>query len=155
MNDAHIHLLVNHVPIVGLLIGILVLLAGMLLKKAEVKITAMAIFIFSALASIVTFYSGEGAEEVLENLAGYSETLMHLHEEDAEAFFMLTLILGSLSFITLIAEIKKAKFSKYLMILCLLVALTDGVLATFAGNSGGEITHKEIRNEAKIIEINR
>lgn len=33
MNDAHFHLVVNHLPIVGVMIGFLVLLAGLIMKK--------------------------------------------------------------------------------------------------------------------------
>ena len=155
MNDAHFHLIVNHLPIVGLLIGILVLLAGFVLKKTEVKLTALGIFIFSALASMAAFYSGEGAEEVVENLAGISETLIHTHEEYAESFYVLTLILGGLSLITFIAELRKFRFAKYLMVLCLLLAAADGVLAKYVGTSGGEIRHQEIRGITNMIPLDK
>lgn len=155
MNDAHLHLLVNHLPIVGLLIGILVLLAGFFLKKSEVKLTALGIFIFSALASMAAFYTGEGAEEVIENLAGISETLTHTHEEYAESFYLLTLILGGLSLVTFVAELRKFRFAKYLMVLCFLVAVADGVLAKYVGTSGGEIKHQEIRGNSKMIPLDK
>ena len=155
MNDAHYHLIVNHLPIVGLLIGILVLIAGLVFNKAEVKLTALGIFIFSAITSIAAFYTGEGAEEVVENLEGISETLIHTHEEYAETFYTLSLMLGGLSLLTFILELKKMKFTKYLMILCLLIALVDGVLATYVGSSGGEIRHSEIRNDAKVIPLDK
>ena len=153
MNDAHYHLIVNHLPIVGLLIGILVLIAGLVFNKAEVKLTALGILIFSAITSIAAFYTGEGAEEVVENLEGISETLIHTHEEYAETFYTLSLILGGLSLLTFILELKKMKFTKYLMIICLLIALVDGVLATYVGSSGGEIRHPEIRNDTKVIPL--
>lgn len=155
MNDAHYHLIVNHLPIVGLLIGILVLIAGLVFNKAEVKLTALGIFIFSAITSIAAFYTGEGAEEVVENLEGISETLIHTHEEYAETFYTLSLILGGLSLLTFILELKKIKFTNYLMILCLLIAIVDGVLATYVGSSGGEIRHTEIRNDAKMIPLDK
>jgi uncharacterized membrane protein len=155
MNDAHYHLIVNHLPILGLLIGILVLITGLILNKAEVKLTALGIFIFSSITSIVAFYTGEGAEEVVENLEGISETLIHTHEEYAETFYTLTLILGGLSLLIFILELKKKKFTKYLLILCLLIALIDGVLATYVGTSGGEIRHSEIRNDAKMIPLDK
>jgi hypothetical protein len=153
MNDAHYHLIVNHLPIVGLLIGILVLIAGLVFNKTEVKLTALGIFIFSAITSIAAFYTGEGAEDIVENLEGISETLIHTHEEYAETFYTLSLILGGLSLLTFILGLKKMKFTKYLMILCLLIALVDGVLATYVGSSGGEIRHSEIRNDAKVIPL--
>jgi len=153
MNDSHFHLIVNHLPIVGLLIGTLALLAGLLLKKTEVKLTALSILIFSAITSIFAFNSGEGAEEVVEHISGISETLIHTHEEYAESFFTLMLILGGLSLIGFVTEIKKIKYSKYLMILVLFFAFASGVLAKFVGTSGGEIRHTEIRGDSKIIPL--
>lgn len=153
MNEAHFHLIVNHLPIVGLLIGLLVLVTGFILKKSEIKVTALGIFIFSALASVAAFYSGEGAEEIVEKVPGISETLINQHEESAELFFTAILILGVFSLITLILEIKKSKFSNYGFVLVFLVTLASGVLAKNVGTSGGEIRHTEIRNDSNLIQI--
>jgi len=68
MNGAHFHLVVNHLPIVGLLIGILILITGLALKKVDIQLTALGVFIFSAVSSIVAFNTGEGAEEVVEKI---------------------------------------------------------------------------------------
>ena len=153
MNEAHFHLVVNHLPIVGILIGFLVLLTGFLLKKPEVKVTALGIFVFSALASFAAFYSGEGAEEIVENIPGISETLINQHEESAELFFTIVLILGGVSLITFVLEIKKMKLSKFGFILVILLALGAGVLAKNVGTTGGEIRHTEIRNDANLIQV--
>ena len=153
MNEAHFHLIVNHLPIVGLLIGLLVLVTGFILKKSEIKVTALGIFIFSALASVAAFYSGEGAEEIVEKVHGISETLINQHEESAELFFAAILILGVFSLMTLILEIKKSKFSNYGFVLVFLVTLASGVLAKNVGISGGEIRHTEIRNDSNLIQI--
>lgn len=153
MNEAHFHLVVNHLPIVGILIGILVLLSGFLLKKSEVKITALGIFVFSALASIAAFYSGEGAEEIVERIPGISKTLINQHEESAELFFTVILILGGVSLVNMFLEIKKIKFASYGFILVILISLAAGVLAKNVGTSGGEIRHTEIRNDANLIQI--
>lgn len=148
MNQAHFHLLTNHLPIVGLVIGVLTLIVGLLLKKSQVKLTALGILIFSALASIAAFYTGEGAEEIVEQYAGVSEKLIHDHEEHAELFFTLILILGGLSLIAFVMELRKLKSAKYIIIVTLLLALADGVVAKYVGTSGGEIRHIEIREDA-------
>lgn len=147
MNEAHIHLVVNHLPIFGLLIGILTLIMGLLLKKTEVKLTALAILVFSALGSIVAFYSGEGAEDIVENMAGISKNLIEEHEEIAESFFIFTLIIGAMAIVAFIAELKKLKFAKYLIIIVLVLSIADMVVAKFVGTSGGEIIHTEIRDD--------
>ncbi|NEW78868.1 MAG: hypothetical protein GZ086_05470 [Gelidibacter sp.] len=153
MNEAHLHLVVNHLPIVGILIGLLVLVTGFLLKKSEVKVTALGIFVFSALASIAAFYSGEGAEEIVERIPGISETLINQHEEVAELFFTVILILGGISLVAMFLEIKKYKFAKFGFILVTLILLVAVVLAKNVGTTGGEIRHTEIRNDANLIQI--
>ncbi len=153
MNDAHFHLVVNHLPIVGLLIGLLVLSAGLIFKKSDIKLTAFGILIFTAIASIFAFYTGEGAEEIVENISGISETLIHRHEEYAETFFTITLILGAISIIGFIAELKKFKYAKHLAIIVLLLAIAAGISAKYVATSGGEIRHTEIRNDSQVIHI--
>lgn len=44
MSDLHLHLVLNHFPVIGLIIGALVLLFGFLLRKVQIKETALGIF---------------------------------------------------------------------------------------------------------------
>ncbi|ASV29602.1 hypothetical protein [Maribacter cobaltidurans] len=153
MNDAHFHLVVNHLPIVGVLIGFLVLLAGLIMKKPQIKNTALGIFIFSALTAIAAFLTGEGAEEIVENLPGISETLIHKHEEYAELFLTMMLILGGVSLITFFLQYKKLSFYKYGFVAVLLLSVTVIGISKYVGTSGGEITHIEIRSNTNTIQL--
>ena len=49
MTDAHLHLIVNHFPIIRTIIGLGILITGILIKNNIVKNTAYVIFIFSAI----------------------------------------------------------------------------------------------------------
>lgn len=155
MNDAHFHLAVNHLPIVGIMIGLLVLIAGLLTKKIDIKLTAFGIFIFSAVTAAIANYTGEGAEEIVEDMVGISETLIHTHEEQAETFLIFTTILGILSVIGLFAELKKFAYARYITVLILLTAVAAGVIAKFVGTSGGEIRHIEIRATDNLIPVDK
>lgn len=152
MNDAHLHLIINHFPIVGLLLGTLVLIAGLLLRKSEVKLTAFGIYVFTAITATVANKTGEEAEEILEEIAGVSHSLIHTHEEYAETFFVLALILGAISLLGFVAEMKKMKFANLLTFAILLFAIAASVSATYVGTSGGEIRHPEIRDNAQVID---
>lgn len=155
MNDIHFHLVVTHLPIVGVLIGFLVLLTGYITKSPQVKATALGIFIFSALAAIAAFYTGEAAEDIVENLSGMSETLIHKHEEQAELFYTMMLVLGGASLVTMFIQYKKFAFVKYGFIAVLLLSISNIVISKYVGTSGGEITHVEIRNDAdNLIQLN-
>ena len=151
MNNAHLHIIANHLPLAGVVIGTIILLVAMVLKKSEVKLTALGVLVFSALSSCLSYYTGEGAEEIIENIPGISETLIHTHEELAESFFILTLILGVSALVTFIAELNKSRITMWLTMITLALAVSDGILAKFVGTSGGEIRHTEIRGNAKAI----
>lgn len=89
MNDAHLHLVLNHLPIIIPLIGLLILIGGIIIKSEVVKRVAYLVFILGALAAIPAFATGEGAEEIIENMAGIDENLIKTHEEIAETFAIL------------------------------------------------------------------
>jgi len=150
MNDAHLHLIVNHFPIVGITIGLFVLIVGYLIKNQQVKATSLGIFIFSALAAIAANYTGDGAEEIAEKIPGITKSLIHDHEEYAEQFFTLSLILGGAALITLFLQIKKMGLAKYGYILVVILAISSLVSANYVGVSGGEIRHTEIREASNI-----
>ncbi len=150
MNDAHLHLILNHFPIVSTAIGLLVLIVGYLIKNQQVKATSLGIFIFSALAAIAANYTGEGAEEIVEKIPGISKSLIHDHEEYAEQFFTLSLILGGAALINLFLQIKKLGLAKYGYILVIILAISSLVSANYVGISGGEIRHTEIRESSNI-----
>ncbi len=155
MNDVHSHLVVTHLPIVGVLIGFLVLITAYFSKNPQIKMTALGIFVFSALSSIAAFYTGDGADDIVEKLPGVSETLIHNHEELAELFYTMMLILGGASLVTMFMEYKKSTFAKYGFIVVLLLSITSIVISKFVGTSGGEIMHSEIRDDANnVIQLN-
>jgi hypothetical protein len=146
MNDAHLHLLFNHLPIVGSLIGILTLAAGIFLKQPIVRKTAFGILVFSALVTLPAFFTGEGAEEIVEELPGISHNLIHDHEEAAELALWLSEALGILALIAFYLEHTKHKFSGMANFFTLIFSIGTFVSFAKTGNTGGEIHHPEISN---------
>lgn len=154
MNEAHLHLLVNHIPIIGVVIGILVLSTGYILKNITIKRTALGIFIFSSLFAIPAFFSGERAEEVIEKLPGVSENYIEAHEEVAEVFIWIIASLGVLSLLTFLSDYFKRKISKWLYLLTAIMAIVTLVVAKQVGTTGGEIRHPEIRTTQSPVNTN-
>lgn len=148
MNGAHFHLLVNHFPIILPIVGILVLVIGLIARSEAVKRTGHFIFILGAVASLVAMSSGEEAEEVVETLAGISESYIETHEEAAEQFAILTYILGVLAMLGLWASFKRKSFANIIAIATLVLAMITVFFAQKTGTSGGEIRHTEIRDGA-------
>jgi uncharacterized membrane protein len=146
MNGAHWHLVVNHLPIIFPLVGVIVLVTGLISKSEAVKRTAFMIFIFGALASIAAMTTGEGAEEVVEKINGVTENYIKSHEERAETFALLSYILGGISLFGLWASFKQKTFSNIVAIAILVFAFVVLYFGKQTGTTGGEIRHTEIRN---------
>jgi uncharacterized membrane protein len=145
MNGAHFHLVVNHLPIIIPMAALIVLIVGLIIKSEVVKRTAYFLFVVGAICTIPAFASGEGAEEMAENLPGVTEKLIHEHEEKAEAFALFNYALGLISIVAIWSSWKQKSFSKWLSILILAMSLVVIFKGREAGTSGGEIRHTEIR----------
>ncbi|HEX8280690.1 MAG TPA: hypothetical protein VF551_04895, partial [Chthoniobacterales bacterium] len=83
MNPAHLHVILNHIPVVGVPIGFGLLFYGLLRKSAEVKRASLLVFIAMALIAIPTFLAGKAAEDVVEHLPDVREELIENHERAA------------------------------------------------------------------------
>jgi uncharacterized membrane protein len=145
MNEAHFHLIVNHLPIIFPIVGLIVILSGFIFKLEVLKRMAFVIFVIGSLSTIAAMSSGEGAEEIVENISGVSHDYIETHEEAAEAFAITSYILGALSLIALWANLRKKKFSVVLTVLVFLMAGVVIFLGSRTGTTGGEIRHEEIR----------
>ncbi|WP_205729423.1 hypothetical protein [Flavobacterium alkalisoli] len=152
MNDAHFHLIVNHMPIIVPIIGLLVMIGGFISKSEAVKRAAYFIFILAAVCALPAMASGEGAEEIVEHMPGADHHLIHEHEELAETLAMLCYILGGLSLVGLWASFKKKSFGNIVSVIVLVFSVVVIYFGYQTGTSGGEITHEEIRADFKVEE---
>ena len=156
MNGAHWHLVVNHLPIIFPIVGVIVMITGLVSKSEAVKRTAFMIFILSALAAIAAMSTGEGAEEIVEKISDVTENYIKNHEETAETFALLSYILGGISLLGLWASFKQKSFSPIISITTLVFAVVVLFFAKQTGSTGGEIRHTEIRsgNNSPSLEKN-
>ncbi|OQA08296.1 MAG: hypothetical protein BWY67_01537 [Bacteroidetes bacterium ADurb.Bin397] len=153
MDGAHAHLLFNHFPIIGSILSVLVLLAGFIIKNGIVKKTAMAMIVFTAVMTVPAFLTGEPAEEVLEAINQAPDAIIHEHEEIAETFAKLSLLLGAISLFGFWTSLKQKSFAKIISYVTLVFALVVMFFAQQTGTTGGEIRHTEIRaNQSNTIQ---
>ncbi len=149
MNQAHLHLIVNHFPIILPFVGLLILIGSFIFKSEIMKRTAYFVFVLGALFTFVAFATGEGAEELLEHLPEFDHKIIHEHEEAAEKFGLLSYFLGAVSLVAFFLSLKRKPFAKYLTYKVFILAILTLVFAKNAGTTGGEIRHPEIRTDAK------
>ncbi|CAN5362108.1 hypothetical protein BH11BAC2_BH11BAC2_19310 [soil metagenome] len=150
MNGAHWHLVLNHAPVMGIIIGTCLFAGGMAFKTRQVIHAAFLVLIAASLLIIPVFLTGEPAEDTIENL-GIDHQLIHEHEEAGEQalwFVALTGILALMSFYFSLRD--HSKLNLFFTLTLLSGILASGVLLR-VGNLGGQIRHSEIRNSASSI----
>jgi uncharacterized membrane protein len=153
MNPTYIHLLLNHVPILGSVFGALLLLYGIIGKSKSVINAALLTFIVTALFAIPVFLTGEPAEESVENITGINKAAIEEHEESAELALWVMEALGILSLITLIVGRKENSLGNKLTIATLLLSLFTFALMARTGKEGGKIRHTELTNTAQTTGV--
>lgn len=147
MNAAHLHLIVNHLPIFTTLIGIAVLAWGMIKKNDSIRNIAFVLFLIGAVGSYVAMETGESAEEVVEEIATVDHDSIHDHEEAAELSMWFAVLMGFLSVGALASKKLNLRFEMGLHVTILFTAiLTAGVLM-YVAYEGGKIRHPEAYTE--------
>lgn len=151
MNAAHIHLILIHFPIAGMLFATLVLLIAWWRKNVLLCQTGMVLILLSGLITIPTFITGERAEEIMEQVPGISERLIEIHEEAAEKTMWFVGAAALAALLSLVVTIKyKSILSKTIPVVILISLFTIGFLA-WTDRTGAEISHPEIRADEIII----
>jgi uncharacterized membrane protein len=151
MNDAHLHMIVNHFPIIGTIFGFGILIAGLVLKNKTLQNTSYVLFIVAAIFAAISMGTGEGAEELVEDMPNIGKQIIHEHEELAEKLAVLLYVLGGLSLAGLYLNFKNNAKAKLLSFLILGIATAGLFLVQKVGTSGGEIRHTEIRANANTM----
>ncbi len=147
MNYAHIHLILNHVPVLGTVFGLLILTYGLNRKSEEVLKVGLIVFVGAALVTIPVYLTGEPAEEIVEHLAGVSENIIEQHEDWALYALVLMEITGVLALLNLFAF--RRSFSKMLLTAALLSSIIAFGLIFWTANLGGKIRHTEPNTKKK------
>src|ERR1700687_2600281 len=94
INSAHLHLMVNHFPVIGILFGILLFLYGLIRGSEEIKKVSLGVFVLLALITVPVYFTGEAAQKVVKNLPGVTEDFIGRHEEVAGLSLVLIETLG-------------------------------------------------------------
>jgi uncharacterized membrane protein len=144
MNLAHIHLILNHVPIIGLVFATLLLLYGLARKSTEVARASFIMYVLIAIATIAVYFSGHGAHEIIENLPDVSKPMIEIHQDAALVSLIAILIVGIAALVALLS-VRSRPISRKLAVLVLVLSILAGLSVAYTSNLGGKIHHVELR----------
>ncbi|MBC6605785.1 hypothetical protein H8B13_03050 [Hymenobacter sp. BT188] len=148
MNGAHLHLLLNHLPILGSLFGFVLLLVALVSRQPLLVRAGLITLLVAAALAILANLTGEGAEEVVEQYPGVTRTLIHEHEEAAELAMWALEFIGALALTSLLLLSHNHARATLFTRLTLASAFVSFGMMARAGNLGGQIMHPETRGDA-------
>lgn len=142
MNYAHLHLLLNHFPIIGAIIGLGLLAVSFFGKNQDLRRAAYITFVGIGLITIPTFISGIGAQQMI-NGPGVSDALIRRHEGSALLSMWFMVITGALALVGLWQAQRAGQPPRGNVAAVLLFSILSVILIARTSNTGGDIRHPE------------
>ena len=141
MNLAHLHLLLNHFPTVGLGIALGLLVGALLKRSADLREASFVAFFLLGLVAIPAYLTGSAAEFVLQGRPDVVQDIVAAHRDAA----LLALILMEVTGV--VAWMARWRYRPWYPAAVLVLALVTFGLMASAANIGGHIRHPEILAE--------
>ncbi|HEX2639915.1 MAG TPA: hypothetical protein VHL50_05060 [Pyrinomonadaceae bacterium] len=145
MDPVHIHLFLNHVPIVGSFAAVLLLAYGAIRKSDEVMRVGLVALVLTALVAIPVYLTGEPSEDIVEKLPGVSEAFMEEHEDAGKLALIAAIVTGAVSLVSIFLAGRGQKVGKAFVWISIALSLVTAAAMVRTGNLGGQIRHTEIR----------
>jgi hypothetical protein len=144
MNWAHVHLMLTHIPVIGVGAILDFLLVGVIRGSREIEWASLQLFVALALVSVVVYLSGSSANHQVRDLPGFSRSVIHRHSKAADFAFWSLEILGVLSFGALYRFRVTAAVPPKIITAMLVIGFVVILLMGWTANLGGKIRHPEI-----------
>jgi hypothetical protein len=144
---ANVHLLLNHVPILGTLFCLLGLAYGALRRSDEVTRASLLALVLVALLTVPAYLSGEGAERAVRPLTGIgvSTVVMDAHEAAALPALLAVEGVGVLALLALVIGRGQRSVPPWVRFGVIAGAAIAFALAARAAALGGRVHHPELR----------
>lgn len=145
MNYPYLHLVLNHLPVIGAFVALLLLTWGVLRGSRDVTRLALGAALIVGLLAYPAYFTGDEAHEQLEDLPGYDHDRTHEHEEAAEVALIAMLVTAATGGLGLWVSRGERGIPVWSVGLVGLSLVASAGLITRAAVLGGEITHLEAR----------
>jgi uncharacterized membrane protein len=140
----HLHLLLNHFPTVGMIVGLGVFVLALLKQSEDLRRGGLAVLFVIALLSLPTYMTGYSAQKSIKGMPGVSQGVIDLHQRSALMALMFMEATGVVAWYGLWRARRRPSSSRRnTAAVLLLSAVTLGLMSS-AANVGGEIRHPEV-----------
>jgi hypothetical protein len=145
-DPAYRHMLLNHVPIIGLFTAFVVLAAGLAVRQSALMYTGLVLIALTAGASLPVARYGDAAyPAIYDTLDGHGRQWLDYHAELAETWLPLLYANAILAAAALLLVIARPTLLRWACVVVALVTLAGIVGASVVARSGGKIQHPEFR----------
>jgi hypothetical protein len=144
-NPAYRHILINHLPIIGLAAGALALFIALFLRRVA-HIPALIVILVMAASAIPVHWTGEQAYKPVRHLADDAGAdWLDVHSDRADTGMPAFYILAGLALVALVVPLKFPVTSIPLSVLVLLGSIACLGVGGWIAQAGGPIMHPELR----------
>jgi uncharacterized membrane protein len=147
MNWLHLHLALNHIPVLGTLFVALLLATALIKRSEELKRMSFAWFVALAIISIPIKFTGDFAHEAVAESSWLQSAGVAAHEQSADQATTGMFLLGMAAAFGLFRGRRQKPIPGWVLGLTITLALVTLALMARTANSGGQLRHEEIRTD--------
>jgi uncharacterized membrane protein len=143
VNAAYVHLVLNHVPVLGVVFALPLLGLGVFRRNQTLLRAGWVTLVVVGLVALPVYFSGEEAEEIVEHEPGVSHDAIEAHEEIALFAAIGAGALGLVSLGALFLSRRPDGGPAWLPMASLVLALALAGIMGATAYRGGKINHPE------------
>jgi hypothetical protein len=144
VNTVHLHLVLNHVPTVGTVVALGLLLVALIRRDEVLKHAGLEVLFVIAIVTLPVYASGVAARQDLRDRPQLSDNAMRVHQDAALAAFAVTEFAGFVAWIALWQSRQRGRAARGLVSAATLLSMVALTLMARAATLGGEIRHPEM-----------
>jgi hypothetical protein len=144
----YIHVLLNPLPVYGLLVGWVGLVIGLALRSRRAQIATLTLVLLSSISAWPVYEFGQqGYDRVLSMTDEAGEAWLDEHMHRAGNLIWVFYALAALSAFAIAAPIKWPKSSMPLAVAVISLGVVTLGSGAYIAYAGGRVRHREFRNE--------
>jgi len=144
VNVSHLHLLLNHVPTVGSIVALGLLLVAFIRRDEVVTRAGLEVLFAIAVLTLPVYMTGVAAHQKLRDQPGLSDTAIRVHQDAALSGFTVTEFAGFIAWVALWQSRRHGRAARGMVPAATVLLIVSLALMARAANLGGEIHHPEI-----------
>lgn len=151
LTPAHIHLILNHIPIVGVAFVAVQLLIALIYRNHLMQKVSLVFLVVIALTTAIVYQTGDGTTAAVKNLPGVSAALIDAHSSAAHFGLAVMFVIGCVALGGLLLFMRRDKLPRLFVVAVFVLTLVATGIMIWIGYLGGQIMHSEIRQQSLIV----